>query len=93
MSAEDKYMLDFEELVALMLKKYDIHEGIWGLSIEFRFGAGNIGDGQNIRPTIVAGVNKIGLQKFPQENEIAFDAAKLNPVRRGIINTPAESKS
>ncbi len=89
-----KYFFTFKELVEYLLKKHDIHEGIWGIYVEFKFAAINAGDTiGTIIPASVSGVNKIGIMPFTRESNIAFDAAKLNPAKtlkrkaKGLINT------
>jgi hypothetical protein len=78
---DDKYLLDHKELVEFLLKKHDIHEGIWGVHVEFKFMGANIGPPGDILPASITAVNRVGIQIFPEESNIAFDAAKLNPGR------------
>lgn len=69
-----------EELVELMLKKQGIHEGIWGLFVNFGFSASNIGPTDTeVSPAAIVGILGIGLQKFDKASNIAVDAAKVNP--------------
>lgn len=68
------------ELVELMLKKQGIHEGIWGLFVNFGFSASNIGPSDtDLSPAAIVGILGIGLQKFDKVSNIAVDAAKVNP--------------
>ncbi|MCZ6781202.1 MAG: hypothetical protein O7C73_06130 [Nitrospirae bacterium] len=89
-----KYLIAYKEIVEYLLKKHDIHEGIWGIYVEFKFAVINAGDSIGaIIPSSVSGMNKIGIMPFPQESSIAFDAARLNPAKtlkgkgKGLINT------
>lgn len=69
-----------KEVVEALLKKYGIHEGIWGLYVKFGIGASNIGPSPaDILPAAIVPVMELGLQKFDQENNIAVDAATVNP--------------
>ena len=71
----------YTELVELMLKKQEIHEGIWGLFVNFGLSASNIGPSEaNLSPAAIVGVLGIGLQKFDKESNLAVDAAKVNPL-------------
>jgi hypothetical protein len=71
----------YSELVELMIKKQGIHEGIWGLFVNFGLAASNIGPTEtNISPAAIVGVIGIGLQKFEKESNIAVDAEKVNPL-------------
>jgi hypothetical protein len=68
------------ELVELMIKKQEIHEGIWGLFVNFGFSASNIGSTPtDLSPAAIVGILGIGLQKFDKVSSIAVDAAVVNP--------------
>ena len=68
------------EIVELLIKKQNLHEGIWGLFIKFGMGASNVGPTEgDIMPAAIIPVLEIGLQKFDKESNIALDAAKVNP--------------
>lgn len=78
------YSFDHKEIVTLMLKEADIHDGIWTLSVNFRLGAGAFGPTPSeVAPTGFVSIEGIGLQKIdPVPSELpplAFDAAELNP--------------
>jgi hypothetical protein len=73
-------LFSHREIVEILIKKQDIHEGIWGLYVKFGLNAANIGPTQtDVVPAAVLGVLEIGLQKFEQESNIAIDASKVNP--------------
>ena len=76
-----QFVLTHRELVELLIKKLDLHEGIWGLSVKFGLGAANIGPtpGADLMPAAIVAVQEIGLQKFDAESNLALDAAKVNP--------------
>jgi hypothetical protein len=74
------FIFEPKEIVEMLIKKQGLHEGIWGLLLHFSFGGANTGPSEDeIYPTAVAAVTKIGLQPFAKENNIALDAAKINP--------------
>ena len=69
-----------KEIVEALLKDQGITEGLWGIYIEFGIAAGNVGsDKDNILPVAVVPVKKIGIQRFPEENNLTVDASTLNP--------------
>ena len=79
------------EVAEALVKQQDIHEGLWGIYIEFGLGAGNapvLPDG-GISPVAIIPVLKIGLQRFEEANSLTVDAAEVNPIRK----TPARTKS
>lgn len=68
------------EIVELLIKKQQIHEGIWGLFVRFGMNASNVGTTEtDVMPAAIIGVLEIGLQKFDKQSNIALDAAKVNP--------------
>jgi hypothetical protein len=68
------------EIVEMLIKNQNIHEGIWGLFVRFGLGASNIGPSDDqLQPAAIIPVLEIGLQKFEKESNIAVDAAKVNP--------------
>jgi hypothetical protein len=80
-----QFMFTPEEVVQALLKQQGIHEGIWSLGVEFSFTAMTAGPTkEDLFPTAMVGVTKIGLSKANQESSIAFDAAKLNPTEKKV---------
>ena len=70
------------ELVTVMLKDRNIHEGHWIMIVNFGFGAMNAGQdeaGTDVSPTAMVGVNKIGIQQVPEPMPFSVDASKVNP--------------
>ncbi|QPD04930.1 MAG: hypothetical protein Nkreftii_002704 [Candidatus Nitrospira kreftii] len=77
---KQKYPLPYKELVEYMLKKHNIHEGIWGVYASFQFAGINAKDPSGeVQPASVAAIKEIGISPFSEESSIAFDAANLNP--------------
>jgi hypothetical protein len=70
-----------KEVVEALIRYNDLHEGLWGLYIEFGLGAANVGSepGGDILPTAIIPVKKIGIQRFGEANNLTVDAAEVNP--------------
>lgn len=71
-----------KEIAEMLIKKQNLHEGTWGIYIEFGLGATNINqslDAENLLPAAILGVLKIGIQRFPKPNNLTVDAAEVNP--------------
>jgi hypothetical protein len=69
--------------VEALIRYNDVHEGLWGLYIEFGLAAANMGEGpENILPTAIIPVKKIGIQRFNEANNLTVDAAEANPSKR-----------
>lgn len=76
------YTFDHIELAELLIKRLDIHDGLWGVYIEFGQGAANVPTGQdtkNVMPAAINFVQKIGIQRFDAANSLTVDATKVNP--------------
>lgn len=78
--------LNHDELLKLLIKYNEVHEGIWGLSFAFGIGVGNFGpDPKNIFPGATVTVNQIGIKRVPHGESldspgtVAADAAIVNP--------------
>ncbi|MBI4083468.1 MAG: hypothetical protein HY423_12755 [Candidatus Lambdaproteobacteria bacterium] len=74
----------YQELVEMLIKAANIHEGTWMPQIQFGLAAGNFGPSP---PDVVPGaavlIQKIGIQRAPEPIppglNLAVDAAKVNP--------------
>ena len=80
----DQNFLSPRELVVVLVKQADLHEGIWGLHVEFALGAGNATGPKgpdDVIPTAFVGITRIGLRKYESESPISVDAAKVNPAK------------
>jgi hypothetical protein len=70
----------FKEIVIALVKAQGIHEGIWGLFVNFGLNAQNVGPNENeLRPAAMIPILGLGLQKFDKETNLSVDAAKVNP--------------
>lgn len=78
------YTFNYTELAEILVKKLDIHEGLWGLYVEFNFGVANVPvspDGKLLAPAALATIKSIGIQRFDAPNNLTVDAAVVNPVQ------------
>lgn len=73
----------YKDVVEALIKKGDLHEGLWALNVNFGLQATNIGPGEaDLRPAAVVAILGIGLQKAEKETNLTVDAAKVNPKPR-----------
>lgn len=71
-----------KEVAEALIKQQDIHDGLWGLFIQFGLAAANLGPGpEALNPAAIVPVLKIGIQKFPEPNSLTADASVLNPAK------------
>lgn len=70
----------YKEVVTALVRAQNIHEGIWGLFVNFGLSANNIGPNEgDLKPAAVIPVLSLGLMKFDKETSLSVDAAKVNP--------------
>jgi hypothetical protein len=81
MTLPERFSYSFVEIAELLVKKADLHEGHWGLYVEFGLNATNIVTEapKTMLPAAIIPIVKMGLQRFPEPNLLSVDAAKVNP--------------
>jgi hypothetical protein len=78
-------VFQYEEIIEALLKHQGIHEGIWGLHLEFGLNVANINVGspgdkkERLVPGLVIPLLKIGITKTEKAGGISVDASKVNP--------------
>lgn len=80
---ENLYTFSHRELVELMLKAADVHEGKWVLTVQLGVGTGNVGPSPTeVYPGVTIQFQKVGIQRLLEgavEGTITIDAAVVNP--------------
>ncbi len=71
-----------KEIAEALVKYAGLKEGRWGIYIEFGITGANIGTKEDLTPAAIVPVVKIGLQRFPNENNLTVDAASLSKSKR-----------
>lgn len=86
MAEVNQYTVSLRELIVMILKANDIHEGQWALSIGFQIGIGTFGQTpETTYPGAAVSVSNIGIQRHPPgapttgPGVIVVDAAQVNP--------------
>jgi hypothetical protein len=83
----ERISFSLQQVAAALVKEHGIHEGFWGVSVEFGIGAANIvippERGGGMLPAAIVPVKNIGLIPFNEENDLVVNAAKVNPARGG----------
>jgi len=94
MPETSQYTFNFKEIVTALIKAQDIHEGIWGLFVNFGLQANNIGPNENeLRPAALIPILQMGLQKFDKETNLSVDAAKVNPLPTSVVVKPSRKSA
>jgi len=87
MAEATKYEFSHKEVVEALLKQQGLHEGIWGLHVEFGIGAANVGPSpDDLNPAAIIPVVSIGLQKANELTSISVDASVVNPVSAKTVS-------
>lgn len=80
MAEVELYTFSHSEVVEALIKKQDLHEGLWHLHIEFGIAAANAGPDSNaLNPVAIVPVVKIGIQRTTEKTNLTADAAEVNP--------------
>ncbi len=84
--------LALRELTELLIKHYDLHEGLYELLVEFQIGMGVIGPNpHDALPGASVGLSKLGLMKVQVMGNNTLDAAAVNPVGKAPRKRNAKS--
>lgn len=71
------------EVAEALVKAHGVHEGLWGIYVEFGVQGANIGtdpEKKDLMPAAIVPILKLGIQRFPEENQLTVDAAVVNPL-------------
>lgn len=88
MADVSQIFFSYQEVAEALVKKQGLHEGIWGLDINFGLRASNVGETQNdVKPAAIVAVLQIGLHRQEKETNLSVDAAKVNPRSKPPLQT------
>ena len=73
-----------KEVAEALIRYNDIHEGLWGLYVEFGLAGANLslqpeGD---LNPAAVVPIIKLGLTRVKELNNLSADASAVNPAAK-----------
>ena len=82
MAEANIYIFNYKEVAEALIKQQEIHEGLWGIYVEFGIGAANIvgPDENSVIPAAIVPLKKIGIQRFDKSSALTVDAAEINPL-------------
>jgi hypothetical protein len=92
----NQYLFKHSELLELLIKKADLHQGKWMLTANLGFGPGNFGPSPDqMSPGAVVAVLQMGIQKAPAETPepMTMDAAVVNPILKASAPKPKRGKA
>jgi hypothetical protein len=83
MAETGQFIFSYKEVAEALIKKEDLHEGIWQLFVKFNLGAANIGQSETeVSPAAIVSIVQLGLLRADKETSLAVDAAKVNPASK-----------
>jgi len=88
--ASQTYTYTHREFAEILVKQQGIHQGLWGLYVEFGIGGVNVVNSTDgaMSPAAIVPITKIGIQRFPEANSMTVDAAVVNPVAEQVASQP-----
>jgi hypothetical protein len=82
MPEANQYLFSNKELLELLIKQADLHEGRWTLMANFGISPGNIGPTpEQVAPGVAIFINHIGITRAQSDTPeaVTADAAVVNP--------------
>lgn len=72
--------VSLRELIAILIKHYNLHEGRYDLLVEYQIGVGPVGpDPASAVPGVMFGFGRVGLLETKTAGPTSVDAAEVNP--------------
>jgi hypothetical protein len=82
MAEARQFIFTYPEIAEALVKQQGIHEGLWGVYVEFGIAAANIGttpESDDAIPAAIVPIQKMGIQRFDEPSNLTVDAAEVNP--------------
>jgi hypothetical protein len=69
-----------KEVAAFLVKRYDLHEGLWDIVFEMQVGIGQFGSKpEDTLPGAMFRVSRVGLSRASLVGPLTVDASSINP--------------
>lgn len=93
MAEANNYLLNHQEVAEALVKQLGIHDGLWGIYLEFAIGGANVSRNNDeiYHPAAIVPVTRIGIQRFEKPSNLTVDAAKVNPLPKTTPHKKATS--
>ena len=77
MPVSREYVFEYRELAETLVKKADVHEGLWGIVVRFGFGATNVNTTEapgeeSLVPAAITTIKEIGIQNCSKLDQITL---------------------
>jgi hypothetical protein len=72
-------MLPLRELGQLLVRHFELKEGLWDVAVEFQLAVGTLGPSpEQVLPGTMVGVSKVGLSRAGKVGPLTIDASQLS---------------
>lgn len=73
------HMLPLRELGQLLVRHFELKEGLWDVAVEFQLAVGTLGPSpEQVLPGTMVGVSKVGLSRAGKVGPLTIDASQLS---------------
>ena len=94
MATKNEKTLALKDLIEVLIKHFDLHEGMYDLGIEMQMGIGNFGPNkEKAFPGAAIGIAGVRLVESTAMGPHTVDAAKCNPSVAQIEKRPLKKAS
>lgn len=84
MAEARQFTFTYPEIAEALVKQQGIHEGLWGVYVEFGIAGANVGstpESNDAVPAAIVPIQRMGIQRFDEASNLTVDAAKVNPAQ------------
>lgn len=86
MTAKTLPRLTLTEIANVLIKHYDLHEGLWAVAFDIKIGVGQFGPkAGEVFPGAMFGISNVYLTSAEKEGQSVLDAAKVNPIPECVL--------
>lgn len=79
------HTLQLRELLAVLMKHYQVTEGAWDLSFEFNVAVGAVGpDSEQLLPGAIVGIRRIGITPASEKSPTSVDVNEVDALLQSL---------
>jgi hypothetical protein len=93
MTAKQTKPLSLREAGVLLVKHYDLHEGLWAIAFGINIGVGQFGPSpQEALPGAMIGIGNVFLMSSEKDGPNVVNAVEVNPAKKAIAKKAPSKK-
>ena len=86
--------LSLKELAEVLIRHYELHEGLYEVGVQFNIAVGTVGPTPDAAaPGVVFTVEGLGLSRASQDSPLCVDAAIVNRIKAAPAKKPLKTKA